>query len=135
MLETAPETLPYPPRHLYVVPNPTRGSLTLLTSPPIASYELSLLSFFGAREAGLRHIASSAEHTHPELSVVEDPRAEIIRYVRTPNGEGVGAIRTDGCGEVWTFDWAKSGTLKKTGSWLLENEGHVDHFVVIDAGS
>ena len=105
-----------------------------MTSSPLATYELSLLSFFGARETGLRHIASGAEHAHPAVSIVDDPRSEIVRYVRTPNGEGVGAIRADGCGEVWTFDWGKSGNLETTGKWSSENEGHVDHFVVIDAG-
>ena len=134
LLETAPGTLPGPPRHLYVVPSPTHGSLTLLTSPPLAAYELSLLSFFGARDAGLRHIASGTEHVHPMLAAVDDPRSEIVRYVRTPNGEGVGAIRADGSGEVWTFDWAKTGALEKTGEWSPQELGHVDHFVVLDAG-
>lgn len=73
-------------------------------------------------------------HSHTGAPGGEDPRAEIVRYVRTPNGEGVGAIRADGSGEVWTYDWAKTGTLIRTGGWTPEQADYVDHFVVIDAG-
>ncbi|EJF67065.1 hypothetical protein DICSQDRAFT_151429 [Dichomitus squalens LYAD-421 SS1] len=134
LLQTAPGILPGPPGHLYVVPNPAKGILTLVTSPPLASYELSVLLFFDARAEGLRKVASGAEHSHADGSVTEDPRAEIVRYVRTPNGEGVGLICADGCGEVWAYDWAKTRSLVKTGKWSAEETGHVDHFVVIDAG-
>ncbi|KAI0721213.1 RAVE protein 1 C terminal-domain-containing protein [Cerioporus squamosus] len=134
LLQTAPGILPGPPSHLYVVPNPTKGSLTLLTSPPLASYELAILPFFDAGAGSLTHVASGSVHTHIDAPGGEDPRAEIVRYVRTPNGEGVGAIRADGCGEVWTLDWAKTGRLIRTGKWTTEDAGHVDHFVVIDAG-
>ncbi|KAI0756586.1 RAVE protein 1 C terminal-domain-containing protein [Daedaleopsis nitida] len=134
LLQTAPRLLPGPPGHLYVVPNPEKGKLTLLTSPPLASYELSVLSFFDAQADGLKRVASGSEHTHTNAPGGEDSRAEVVRYVRTPNGEGVGAIRADGCGEVWTFDWSKTGALVRTGKWTAEEAGHVDHFVVIDAG-
>ena len=135
MLQTTPGILPGCPAHLYVVPHPDKGSLTLITSPPLASYELAVLPFFDAGQDGLRHIASGSEHTHADAPGGQDPRAEIVRYVRTPNGEGVGAIRADGCGEVWTFDWGKTGALIRTGKWTAEEAGQVDHFVVIDAGS
>ncbi len=133
-MQSAPGILPGPPSHLYVVPNPTKGSLTLLTSPPLTSYELAILPFFDAAAGSLTHVASGSVHTHVDAPGGEDPRAEIVRYVRTPNGEGVGAIRADGCGEVWTFDWAKTGRLVRTGKWTAEDAGHVDNFVVIDAG-
>ena len=116
------------------MPNPAKGILTLVTSPPLASYELSVLHFFDARAEGLRQVASGAEHTHANDSAMEDPQAEIVRYVRTPNGEGVGLIRVDGRGEVWTYDWAKTGSLVRTGKWSAEQTGRVDHFVVTDAG-
>ncbi|RDX52017.1 hypothetical protein OH76DRAFT_1400924 [Lentinus brumalis] len=134
LLQSAPGILPGPTSHLYVVPNPTKGSLTLLTSPPLTSYELAILPFFDADPGSLTHVASGSVHTHVDAPGGEDPRAEIVRYVRTPNGEGVGAIRADGCGEVWTFDWAKTGRLVRTGKWTAEDAGHVDNFVVIDAG-
>ncbi|RPD64989.1 hypothetical protein L227DRAFT_635288 [Lentinus tigrinus ALCF2SS1-6] len=134
LLQTAPGILPGPPSHLYVVPNPSKGSLTLLTSPPLSSYELAILPFFDAGAGSLTHVASDTVHSHADAPGGEDPRAEIVRYVRTPNGEGVGLIREDGCGEVWTFDWARTGRLIRTGKWTTEDAGHVDHFVVIDAG-
>lgn len=134
LLQTPPGVLPRTPGHLYVVPNPKPDSLTLLTTPPLASYELTVSQFFDARSDGLVRIADGAKHTHADNSSNDDPQAEIVRYVRTPNGEGVGVIRADGCGEVWTFDWAKTVSLIKTGSWTPGTAGHVDRFVVIDAG-
>ena len=116
------------------MPNRKKGTLTLVTCPPLLSYELSMLPFFDARAEGLKRVATGAEHVHSDRSGVDDSQAETVYYVRTPNGEGVGLIRSDGCGEVWTYDWAKTGSLEKTGKWLPADTGHVDEFVVIDAG-
>lgn len=55
--------------------------------------------------------------------------------MRTPNGEGVGALRSDGSGEAWNFDWARTGRLVRTGRWPASaGAERVDHFVVLDAG-
>ncbi|KAH9897985.1 WD repeat-containing protein [Cubamyces lactineus] len=132
LLQTGPGILSGPPAHLYIVPNPGRSSLTLVTSPPLKSYELSVLPFFDAREDGLRLVASAAEHADADAE--EDSRAEVVRFMRTPNGEGVAALRSDGSGEVWHFDWAKTGRLVRTGRWKGDAE-RVDQFVVLDAGS
>ncbi|KAI1793966.1 RAVE protein 1 C terminal-domain-containing protein [Ganoderma leucocontextum] len=134
LLQTAPGILPGPPSHLHIAPNPKKGTLTLVTSPPLISYELSVLPFFDARAEGLKRVTTGAEHTHTHEFGSDDPQAETMYYVRTPNGEGVGLIRSDGCGEVWTYDWAKTGSLERTGKWLPAETGRVDHFVVIDAG-
>ncbi|EIW64094.1 WD repeat-containing protein [Trametes versicolor FP-101664 SS1] len=133
LLQTAPGALPGPPAHLYIVPNPGRASLTLVTSPPLKSYELAILPFFDARADGLRMIASGAEHADADAR--EDSRAEVVRFMRTPNGEGVGALRSDGSGEAWNFDWARTGRLVRTGRWPASSGAErVDHFVVLDAG-
>ncbi|KAI0361166.1 WD repeat-containing protein [Trametes cingulata] len=132
LLQSAPGVLSGPPAHLYIVPNPGRTSLTLITSPPLKSYELAILPFFDARADGLKLVASSAEHADADAR--EDSRAEVVRFMRTPNGEGVGALRSDGSGEVWNFDWARSGRLVRKGRWTADSE-RVDQFVVFDAGT
>ncbi|KAI0830734.1 WD repeat-containing protein [Trametes gibbosa] len=133
LLQTASGALPSPPAHLYIVPNPGRASLTLVTAPPLKSYELAILAFFDACADGLRLQASGAEHADADAR--EDSRAEVVRFMRTPNGEGVGALRSDGCGEVWNFDWAKTGRLERKGQWVAsQGAERVDHFVVLDAG-
>ena len=126
--------MPGPPSHLYIAPNPKNGTLTLVTCPPLVSYELSVLPFFDARSDGLKRVAVGPEHFHTDESGVDDSQAETQYYVRTPNGEGVGVIHSDGCGEVWTYDWAKTRSLEKTGKWMPAETGRVDKFVVIDAG-
>ncbi|KAH9944024.1 RAVE protein 1 C terminal-domain-containing protein [Epithele typhae] len=114
LLETAPKIVPGPPHRLYVVPNLSRGSLTLVTSPPLTTYDLPLLSFLGTRESRLTHLASGADHAHIDVLEADDSRAEIVQYARTPNGEG-------------------SGILESTAKWS-DDDSHVDLFVVIDAG-
>ncbi|OSD03553.1 hypothetical protein PYCCODRAFT_1476945 [Trametes coccinea BRFM310] len=131
LLQSAPGILAGPPAHLYIVPNPGRFSLTLVTSPPLKSYELAILPFFDARADGVKLVASAAEHADADAR--EDSRAEVIRFMRTPNGEGVAALREDGSGEVWNFDWAKTGRLVRTGRWKAD-AGRVDQFAVFDAG-
>ncbi|KAI0375421.1 WD repeat-containing protein [Pilatotrama ljubarskyi] len=131
LLQSASGVLSGPPAHLYIVPNPGRTSLTLVTSPPLKSYELAILPFFDARADGLKLVASGAEHADADAR--EDSRAEVVRFMRTPNGEGVGALRSDGSGEVWNFDWARTGRLVRKGRWTAGPE-RVDQFVVFDAG-
>ncbi|KAI0778601.1 WD repeat-containing protein [Trametes elegans] len=132
LLQTAPGVLSGPPIHLYIVPNPGRPSLTLVTSPPLKTYELVILPFFDARIDGLRLVASGAEHADADAR--DDSRAELVRFTRTPNGEGVGAIRSDASGEVWHFDWAKTGRIVRQGRWAADDAAPVDQFVVFDAG-
>ncbi|KAI0673553.1 WD repeat-containing protein [Trametes maxima] len=133
LLQTAPGVLSAPPAHLYIVPNPGRPSLTLVTSPPLKSYELAILAFFDARADGLKLTASGAEHADADAQ--EDSRAEIVQFMRTPNGEGVGALRSDGSGEAWNFDWARTGGLLRKGRWKIGSEtSRVELFVVMNGG-
>ncbi|KAI0652289.1 WD repeat-containing protein [Trametes meyenii] len=133
LLQTAPGVLSAAPAHLYIVPNPGRPLLTLITSPPLKSYELAILPFFDARADGLKLTASSAEHADADAQ--EDSRAEIVQFMRTPNGEGVGALRSDGSGEAWNFDWARTNGLLRKSRWKVNSEAdRVELFVVINGG-
>lgn len=61
------------------------------------------------------------------LDWVEDKESEIIRFIRTPEGKGVGALRKQG-GEVWKVN--QHGTkLERAGAW---DQG--DFVVVLDYG-
>lgn len=51
----------------------------------------------------------------------------IVRFVRTPEGGGVGVLREGGRGEVWGVG---SGGLERRGAW----SGDGDFVVVLDGG-
>ncbi len=83
------------------------------------SIDLSPLSFFEAQSDGLKVNSTLLEH------IEED--SEIIRFIRTPEGNGVGAVRMRG-GESWRTK--KRGTMiVKSGSWDT-----ADFVVVLDYG-
>lgn len=84
----------YPPSYLYVLPNPDLTLLTLVTSPPLMSIDLSPLLFLGAQSQAL-HLASKVVERIPA------EESEILRLVRTPEGKGVGVLRKNGGGEAW----------------------------------
>lgn len=62
------------------------------------SYQLDPLSFFDARLDGLVLQGNVQDVKHGTSSVL--PR-RIARFVRTPDGEGLGILREDGTAEVW----------------------------------
>ncbi|KII93785.1 hypothetical protein PLICRDRAFT_101217 [Plicaturopsis crispa FD-325 SS-3] len=105
---TQPATLPHPPSFLYLFPNSDNTSITLVTSPPLATYELDPLSFFDDNPKGLVPLAQG-----PDRAPEEESR--ILRFIRTPEGRGVGVVRTDG-GEVWQTP-ANGSNLLKRGRW------------------
>ena len=79
------------------------------------------MSFLDAQNDGLK-ISSVGS-----LDWVEDKESEIIRFIRTPEGKGVGALRKQG-GEVWKVN--QHGTkLERAGAW---DQG--DFVVVLDYG-
>jgi hypothetical protein len=53
-----------------------------------------------------------------------DEESDIVRFVRTPEGRGVAAIRTNGGGDVWGIS-EQSTELRRTGRW------HSAEFVVV----
>ncbi|KAF9015532.1 RAVE protein 1 C terminal-domain-containing protein [Cyathus striatus] len=116
-----PSTFPSMPTHLYTTPGSHSTLLTIISTSPLASFDLSPLSFFDVHADGLKEIAKGASHV-----IAED--SEISRFVRTPEGKGVAVLKTDGAGDVWTI--AESGTqLVHSGSWKS-----ADFVVVLDEG-
>ena len=58
---------------------------------------------------------------------VEEEERKIVRFVRTPEGKGVGVIREEG-GEAWVVR-GRGTRLGRAGRW---DKG--DHVVVLDGG-
>lgn len=109
------------PAHLYVLPTPEKDGLTLITSPPLSTYELSPLPFFDARPEGLRAGVQT-------LSRVAGEESPISRFVRTPDGESVGVIRERG-GEIWKVQ-QRGSKLSRVRNWPA-----ADLVVILDGGA
>ncbi|KAF8898903.1 RAVE protein 1 C terminal-domain-containing protein [Infundibulicybe gibba] len=101
---TPPMNLPSLPSHLYLIPN--KKQLSLVTSSPISTFELSL---------------------YPSLMPNLMDCSEILRLVRTPEGNGVGVIRRSG-GDAWQMSENHSKLLL-SGEWSTG-----DHVVILDGG-
>lgn len=83
--------------------------------------DLDPLLFFDAQSNGLRLNSKGSEY-----NLVEE--AEIVRFIRTPEGIGVGALRVGGGGDAWRI--VEGGTkLVRSGEW-----GHADFVVVLANG-
>ncbi|KAH6916877.1 WD repeat-containing protein [Coprinopsis sp. MPI-PUGE-AT-0042] len=98
-----------PPTYLYLLPNSDPSMLTLVTSTPLMTFHMSPLAFFDAQSHGLQFLSSFPQRTPEEESA-------IVRLVRTPEGQGVGVIRTSGTGEAYTLT-KRSTELNQTGRW------------------
>lgn len=89
------------------------------------SMDLSPLAFFDARSHGL--IVNSTC-----LDRIEEEESEIVRFIRTPEGTGVGALRLDG-GDTWRI--TERGTkIVRAGKWdqadFVVVLAHGEHFGV-----
>ncbi|KAF9076123.1 RAVE protein 1 C terminal-domain-containing protein [Rhodocollybia butyracea] len=113
--------LPRIPTHLYVLPDPSQSTITLVSTTPLCSYQLNLAEFFDAQPTGLKPIGQFSDRVSAE-------EAEISYFVRTPEGKGVGVVRKGGSGEAWTLDQANV-RLSKSDSWNT-----ADQAVVLDHG-
>lgn len=135
MLHSPPGTLTSSPLHLYVLPNPyAPATLTLVTSPPITTYVLDPLPFFEGQIEGLRQVACGEELPNPEELKLGVDQRTVIRFERTPDGEGVGAIRLEGAGETWSVN-PSGRAIKSRGRWKLDDVSNsVDNLVVLDRG-
>lgn len=99
LLHTGPSVILTTPDHLYLLPNPASpATLTLVTSAPLTSYRLYPSSFFDAQADGLALLGKIHEVQTRDKKVL--PR-RTSRFVRTPDGEGLGIIKEDGTVEVW----------------------------------
>ncbi|KAG1784113.1 RAVE protein 1 C terminal-domain-containing protein [Suillus placidus] len=108
------------PSHLYLFPHPDVTSLTMVTSTPLTTFEVSPLAFFDGQSAGLHFNAKGLDRLPHEES-------KIRRLVRTPAGRGVAVVRADG-GEVWRVIEGGS-QLARGRRW-----SNADQVVVLDGG-
>ncbi|KAJ7596877.1 RAVE protein 1 C terminal-domain-containing protein [Mycena floridula] len=118
-----PSAIPQSPSYLALVPLPGSTSITLVTSSPLRSYELSPLSFFDSPTKGLTVQGE-------RIDTVENEQYPIAKFVRTPEGRGVAVLRSNGSGEVWKIVSNKNNALVKSGSWNT-----ADYVVVLDCGN
>ncbi|KAF9527801.1 RAVE protein 1 C terminal-domain-containing protein [Crepidotus variabilis] len=118
--QSQPSIFSKPPEYLYILPNPDSNLLTLVTTPPLMSMDLSPLSFFDARSDGLKIHSAGPER-------IQEEESEIIRFIRTPEGKGVGALRAIG-GEVWKVT-ERGKKIVRSSAW-----DKADFVVVLDYG-
>lgn len=105
---------------MYLLPKADRVSLTLVTSSPLRTFDFSPMLFLDAQVGGLRRCAQTIEAVPAEDS-------RIVRFVRTPEGGGVGIVREHG-GEAWRV-LGNGARLIRSGKWPT-----ADHVVVLDGG-
>ncbi|KAJ7042393.1 RAVE protein 1 C terminal-domain-containing protein [Mycena alexandri] len=117
---TLPATFSGPPRYMHLLPKVDRGLVTLVTSSPLRTFDFSPLLFLDAHVDGLRLSAHA-------LDAVPSEESHIVRFVRTPEGGGVGVVRESG-GEAWRVVGNGSGLIR-SGTWST-----ADHIVVLDGG-
>ncbi|KAF7339771.1 WD repeat protein [Mycena venus] len=119
--QTPAGTFPGPPRYMHLLPKAARGGLlTLVTSSPLRTFDLSPILFLDAHADGLRLRAHTVEAIPAEES-------HIVRFVRTPEGAGVGVVRENG-GEAWRVV-GNGSRLVRSETWAT-----ADHIVVLDGG-
>lgn len=116
-----PGTLFPPPSHLHVLPCAEGAILTLVTSPPLRTYNISVITLLNGRADSLQLVAAG-----PERMPLED--SKILRFVRTPAGRGVAVVRADG-GEAW-METDGGHNLARLSSWPS-----ADQVVVLDGGA
>lgn len=92
----------------------------MVTSTPLATFEVLPLAFFDGQSSGMHLIAKGLDRVPQEES-------KIRRLVRTPAGRGVAVARADG-GEVWKV--IEGGSQLARGiRW-----SNAEHVVVMDGG-
>lgn len=109
------------PFNIYLLPCGKSDSLTLVTSPPLRTYNISAVTLLNGRADTLQLIAAG-----PERMPLEE--SKISRFVRTPAGRGVAVVRVDG-GETW-METDGGHNLARLNSWPS-----ADQVVVLDGGA
>ena len=107
--------------NLYLLPCGASASLTLVTSPPLRTYNISVVTLLNGRADGLQLVAAG-----PQRMPLEE--SKISRFVRTPAGRGVAVVRADG-GETW-METDGGHNLARLDSWPS-----ADQVVVLDGGA
>ncbi|EGO30925.1 hypothetical protein SERLADRAFT_432587 [Serpula lacrymans var. lacrymans S7.9] len=88
LIHSEPRVLSLLPLHFYFLPNPDSTCLTLVTSPPLSTHDLSVAPFIDGKSDALRSRARGIEK-------ISQDEAKIVRLVRTPSGNGVGVVRSE----------------------------------------
>lgn len=80
-------------------------------------------------------VARGEDLTRLEDAKLGVEKRQIIRFERTPDGEGIGTIRMDGAGETWRVNSTASKLISK-GRWKIGEDGRsVDQLVVLERGA
>nr|GAT47823.1 WD repeat protein [Mycena chlorophos] len=118
--QTLPDSFREIPQHIHLLPHENPSLVNLVTTSPLRTFALSPLLFLDAAREGLTPRTETAVALKSEES-------RILRFVRTPQGTGVGVVREDG-GETWSVS-ASGRDLTRAGQW-----SSCDHIVVLDGG-
>jgi len=110
------------PLSLYLLPLPEKSQLLLVTTSPLTSSVLSPVEFLDAFEgkASSKH-SQSSEHVSRDVSSIK-------RFVRTPEGRGVGAVYEDAHVDILSISTSNRG-LRHRGSC-----DDADFVAVLDGG-
>ena len=92
------------------------------------TYRLHALPFFDAGTGGLTLVA----HVHETRDAKVLPR-KLSRFVRTPDGQGLGIIREDGTVEVWQT--SRGGRRISFLTEVIERECDITLMAVLQGGA
>ncbi len=106
-------------QRLYITATKSLTSLNLITSSPLASYNLDVLSFFNELPDGMHLTAKWEEDVALE--------SKIERLIRTPDGNSVAVLR-HGSADIYSSS-RREPRLRYLGSWSA-----FEHIAVIDSG-
>lgn len=138
-----------PPAHLYILPSPSPLRMTLLTTPPLQAHTFCPLQFLfdapspppslPSPSTSSRWLAPHSKGKPLERADTEDAR--IVRFVRTPEGRGVGVLREKlsgagaGQGETWIVEEERDGDGARIGLRRGRRWESGDLVVVLDGGT
>lgn len=97
----------------------------------MTSYTLDPTLFFDSRENGLQKSASLDESAYADEENLGVEQRQILQFVRTSDGEGLGALRMAGAAESWSVG-PGGRDLQDKKRWNLGES--CDHVVVLASG-
>ncbi|KAI6007216.1 RAVE protein 1 C terminal-domain-containing protein [Pisolithus albus] len=121
MISRSPPGAIYPPpSNIYILPRAELTKLTVVTSPPLRTFEVSAFSLLSGRADSFLLCAAGPDKLPLQHS-------KISHFVRTPAGRGVAVVRESG-GETWMV------TDNGANLFQVESWSSADHVVVLDGG-
>ncbi|EMD42152.1 hypothetical protein CERSUDRAFT_110689 [Gelatoporia subvermispora B] len=138
LLHSPPGLFQVPPTCIRVLPRfksetPGSSDLVLVATRPLATYSLTPLLFFDARENGLQRLTSldlqgrdndisppvekqAVDADARVMSDANERESPILRFVRTADGECVGLLRENGEAETWRVS-SNGQSLVRVARW------------------